>query len=162
MIFRPSQKLATKLKLSKLRSLSADVNPFVDWSAHLFLVSRTSYVILTNTASLYSVVLPAAGLTTEGLFLKAAYHALQSFLEDDGLGAMHREFIAPLTDSVQFASALNRSVIGSMNDLILGAKSWLSEEDLPLNEITAKLNETPLSYLDYVSPREALRAMGSI
>ena len=160
MIFRPSQKLATKLKLPTLRPLPPDVHPFADWSAHLFLVSRTSFVILTNTASLYSVLLPAAGPTTDGRFLESAYDALESFMEVDGLGELHRKFIAPSTDSVQFAAALNRSVTGSMNDLILEAKSWLSEENLPPNVVTAKLNETPLSYLDYRSPREALRAMG--
>jgi hypothetical protein len=161
MIFRASQKLATKLKLPKLRPLPADVNPFADWSAHVFLVGRTSYVILTNTTSLYSVLLPAAGLTTEVRFLEAAYDAVESFMEVDQLGAMHRKFIAPSTDSVQFATALSRSVTGSMNDLILGAKLWLREDDLPPNVIMANLNETPMSSLDYRSPREALRALGS-
>ena len=161
MIIRPSQKLATKLKLPKLQPLSADPNPFADWSANLFLVSRTPYVILTNTTSLFSVILPATGLTTEGRFVNAASNALQSFLEDDDLDALHWECIAPSTASVQFAGPLNRSVTGSMNDLILGAKLWLAEGGPTLNEVTVQLNETPLSYLDYSSPREAFLAMST-
>ena len=61
MIFRLSQKLAKKLKVSSLKPASADPNPFADWSAHLFTADRTQYLILTNTPSLYSMVIYGRG-----------------------------------------------------------------------------------------------------
>lgn len=57
MIFRLSQKLATKLKEGNLPTVPLDSNPYADWSAHLFTADRTQYIIVTNTKALYSVVM---------------------------------------------------------------------------------------------------------
>jgi hypothetical protein len=57
MVFRLSQKLGKKLKEGTLPSLPPDENPYADWSAHLFTADRTQYIIVTNTKSLYSVVM---------------------------------------------------------------------------------------------------------
>ena len=57
MILRLSQKLAKKLKEGTLTSLPLDENHYADWSAHLFTADRTQYIIVTNTQSLYSVVM---------------------------------------------------------------------------------------------------------
>jgi hypothetical protein len=57
MIFRVSQKLNTKIKAGKLDEMPLDENPYADWSAHLFMAGRVQYIILTNTASLYSCVM---------------------------------------------------------------------------------------------------------
>ena len=56
MIFRLSTKLATKLKVAPSKVLPLDKNPFADWSAHFFMGERTQFLIVTNTASLYSTV----------------------------------------------------------------------------------------------------------
>ncbi|MCL4195363.1 MAG: hypothetical protein KJZ87_26730 [Thermoguttaceae bacterium] len=63
MIFRLSRKLAAKLKEGSLPSLPLDENPYADWSAHLFTADRTQYIIISNTKSLYSVVLYGRGIT---------------------------------------------------------------------------------------------------
>ena len=55
MIFRLSQKLATKLHESGLPSLPLDENPYADWSAHLFTAERTQYVIVANTRSPFAM-----------------------------------------------------------------------------------------------------------
>ena len=57
MIFRLSQKLCTKIDAGKLRHMPLDENPYADWSCHLFTADRTQYIILCNTASLYSCVM---------------------------------------------------------------------------------------------------------
>jgi len=56
MIFRLSQKLSTKIKAGKVAEKSLDENPYADWSVPLFVVDRTQYIILSNTASMYSCV----------------------------------------------------------------------------------------------------------
>ena len=63
MIFRLSQKLKTKFKVGNLPTLPLHENPYADWSAHLFLADRTQYVILSNTKSLYSIVMYGKALT---------------------------------------------------------------------------------------------------
>ena len=72
MIIRLSQKLAKKLKLGTLPSLPSDENPYADWSAHLFTADRTQYIILTNTQSLYSVVMYGKGIADDSRFIGRA------------------------------------------------------------------------------------------
>ena len=43
MIFRLSQKLAAKLKVSPKVCAPLDANPFADWSAHLFTADCVQY-----------------------------------------------------------------------------------------------------------------------
>ena len=61
-----------------------DENPFADWSAGLFLVGRSQYILLTNTRSLYSTVLPGKGVTDEKTFLERALGSIREFMDADG------------------------------------------------------------------------------
>ena len=159
MIFRLSQKLAKKVKASSLKPAPADPNPFADWSAHLFTADRTQYVILTNTPSLYSTVIYGRGISNDSQFLDRALGAIREFIVDDGQEFIFRKFIAPASATVQFASALNRSVTGSMNDLVYHAQMWLTEGELSPFDVGFKLNEIPFSSLNYGNPREEFKAL---
>ena len=159
MIFRLSQKLAKKLKTSQPRPPPADPNPFADWSGHLFTADRTQYVILTNTPSLYSTVIYGLGIANDSQFLDRALGAIREFMVDDGQEFIFRRLIAPASATVRFASALNRSVTGSMNDLVYHAQMWLTEGDISPFDVGSKLNEIPFSSLDYRNPREVFKAL---
>ena len=80
---------------------------------------------------------------------------------DDGQEFIYSRFIAPSSSSVRFASALNRSVTGSMNDLVDEAQMRLTEYDLSPFDTSFNLNEMPMSFLDYLNPREAFKVLGS-
>ncbi len=159
MNFRVSQQLAKKLKLPRLQSAPLDPNPFADWSAHLFTADRTQFILVTNTASLYSTVFYGKGITNDGQFLDRALSAIREYMVDDGHEFIYRRFIAPASETVRFASALNRSVIGSMNDLVYHAQVWLTEGDLSPFDASYKLNDMPMSALDYRNPREAFASL---
>lgn len=159
MIFRLSAKLATKLKVAPKTSLPLDANPFADWSAHLFVADRTQYILITNTASLYSVVLFGRGITDDGQFLDAALSAMRHYMASDGTEFIFRKFIAPASGTVSFSKALNRSVIGSMNDLAYHATFWLVERELSPFDTAFKLNEIPFSALRYKNAREVLMGL---
>jgi len=147
MIFRLSQKLNSKIKAGALDTLPPDHNPYVDWSAHLFVVNQTQYIILSNTKALYSCVMYGAGITNESLFLERALSTIREFMEDDGHQFVYRKFIAPASGFVQFAKALNRSVTGSMNDLINHATYWVAEDELSPHDLGFRLNDILLSAL---------------
>jgi hypothetical protein len=66
MIFRLSRQLAQKIKVAPKVSAPFDPNPFADWSAHLFMADRTQYIILANTASLYTIVMDDSGPGSPG------------------------------------------------------------------------------------------------
>jgi hypothetical protein len=160
MIFRLSQKLAKKLKTPLLKPVPADSNPFADWSGHLFAADRTQYLILTNTPSLYSMVIFGKGIANESQFLDRALSSIREFTVADGQEFIFRQFIAPAAATVRFAPALNRSVTGSMNDLIDEAQMRLTEDESSPFDVGFMLNGMPMSYLDYGVPRDAFRALG--
>ncbi len=147
MIFRLSQKLNTKIKAGRLATLPSDENPFADWSANLFVSSRTPYILLTNTKSLYSTVMFGKGNSNDGLFIENALAAIREFMEADGQAFIYHRFIAPASETVQFAKALDRSVTGSMNEFTKFATYWLADGEESPFEIGFKLNDTPMSAL---------------
>lgn len=158
MILRLSQKLCAKIKAGKLTEMPLDVNPYADWACHLFTADRTQYILLSNTASLYSCVMFGKGITDDYRFIERALSTLREFMDDGGQQLAYRKFIAPVSGTVSFAKSLNRSVTGSMNDLVQGAKLHLADGMSP-HEVGFRLNETPLSVLGYSNPREEFKAL---
>jgi len=146
MILRLSQKLNTKIKAGKLIEMPLDENPYADWSCHLFTADRTQYIILMNTASLYSCVMYGRRISDDSTFIARALDTIRDFTADDGKQFIYRKFIAPSSGTVSFAKALNRSVTGSMNDHIHAVK-FVLEDDMAPSDIGYRLNETPMSAL---------------
>ena len=164
MILRLSQKLAKKIKAGTLTEMSLDENPYADWSCHLFTAGRTQYIIMSNTASLYSCVMYGRGISDDRRFIERALTAIREFMEDDGQQFVYRRFIAPASGMVRFAKALSRSVTGSMNDHVQAAKFYLADGMAP-HEVGFRLNQTPLSALTdangrkYANPREVFKLL---
>ena len=163
MILRLSQKLNTKIKAGKLREMPLDENPFADWSCHLFTADRTQYILLSNTASLYSCVMYGAGITCENRFIKRALSTIREFMEADGQALIYEKFIAPSSATVSFAKALNRKVTGSMNELVLAATDSLELNEIPPHDVGFNLNDLLLSAIatkesrGYGRPKEAFK-----
>jgi hypothetical protein len=150
-----------------LGALALHENPVADWSAHLFVAGHSQYILLSNTKSLYSTVLPGKGITNDSHFIERALSSIREFMEDDGQESVYRRFIAPASGSVRFAKALDRSVTGSMNDLIRHATVWLAEGDLSPHDVGVRLNDILLSALaqsksvPYGKPRDAFKELSS-
>lgn len=164
MIFRLSHKLNTKIKAGTLPALPLDENPLADWSAHLFVADRTQYVLLSNTKSLYSTIWFGKGITNVSQFIERALSSIRKFMEDVGRGAAYEQFIAPATAQLRLATALNRSVTGSMNDMTKHAVYWLAIEEISPFEIGSRLKEIPMSALKhgrsaYGLPRNVFEAL---
>jgi hypothetical protein len=164
MIFRLSQKLNTKIKAGPLHPLSLHENPFADWSAHLFVAGRTQHILLSNTKSLYSTVMYGKGITTESDFIERALSGIREFMQADGQEFAYRRFIVPASASVRFAKALDRTVTGSMNEMIKLATYLLAEGDISPFDVGFRLNDNLLSAIalggsPYGKPREAFKAL---
>ena len=159
MIFRLSQKLNTKIKAGTLGAQALHENPFADWSAHIFSADRTQYIIICNTRSLYSTVMYAKGITNDNLFITRALGGLREFMEDDGQEFIYTRLISPASATVRFAKALDRSVTGSVNDLIYHATMYLIEDEMAPHDVGFKLNEIPFSTLTYANPRETFKSL---
>ena len=161
MIFRLTSKLAKKLGTSPLSSLSYDKNknPLIDWNAHLFTAQRTQYIILTNTASLYSMVMHGRGITDDKHFVRAALSCMKEFLTMSGNNVIFQTLIEPQDQEVFFSKIIDRRILGSMNDLVFQAKVHLIEcHQAPL-DVSFLLNKCPMSYLNYSCPNDQFRRL---
>lgn len=159
MIIRPTAKLAKKIKVNPQEVLPATSDPFVDWSARLFNVGRTQQVMLTNTASLYSVVMPGAGVTDLQSLMDRALEALAERLASDGLQDVYNVRILPAWRDASVSKALSQSVTGSMNDLEFTVNLVMYEEGLSRMEASQRINEMPMGSLKFASPGKAFAAM---
>ena len=167
LVFRISHKLNAKIKAGPVSPLPSDENPFADWSAHLFAADRTQYILLSNTKSLYSIVMYSKGITDERRFIERALSSLREFMGDDGQAFVYHHFIAPASATVHFAKALDRTVTGCMNELIVQATALLVGDELSEFDVGFRLNEVLLSALaaskadKYGTPRGAFKSMAS-
>jgi hypothetical protein len=168
MILRLSQKLSTKIKAGTLKAMPLEENPYADWSCHLFTFDRTQYILVSNTKSLYSCVLYGKGVSNNNVFIERVLSSLREFMEDDGQSFIYQKFVAPASDTVSFAKDLNRSVIGSMNDLIGHTLAWLEYGDIAPHELGFRLNDILLSAIaisksdKYGKPNEAFQRLAEV
>jgi len=167
MIFRLTQKLCRKIKTGALAAAPLDENPYADWSARLFTADRTQYILLCNTASLYSIVIYGRGITDSSLFLDHAMQSIREAMIEDGLELIYMNFIAPVTGSATFHKSLDRAVIGSMNDFQWHAQYALASKGISTFELGRLLNNMPCKslstpeYSSFASPREALKCLNA-
>ncbi len=149
MIFRVTQKLAEKIKVVPALALPSHDNPFLDWTANLFMVSRWQCIILTNSASLYSIVIPAKGVPNEKAFVAQSMKVLRDTMSLDGLVSIFDAKVAPVLDSISLCKAGDRGVLASMNQLVFQAKCDLIEMGHPLPLVNHRINRIPMSKLKY-------------
>ena len=148
MIFRLSNKLSQKIKVKPESALPLDIHPLADWSAHVFISDRAQYLILTNTASLFTIILPGRGITTANQFASKALAYMAGFLRDSGYDPIYQECIEPYSASVHFSKPLNRGVIGSMTDYVKHAQFISIDRGVPPDQIVWLLNIMPMFYLE--------------
>src|SRR5512133_791999 len=123
LIFRVTQKLATKLKIAPAITLPRADDPLTDWTANLFVANRSQYLIVTNSATLYSVIFAGRGIAKPEHFIERAYAAIMAQMVQDGCGALFKERIIPAGNEVVFSKTGDRKVMGSINDLVRCAKA---------------------------------------
>jgi len=161
MIFRLTLKLAKKIGIAPLPAIPYDNNRnrILDWNAHLFTAQRIQYIILTNTVSLYSIVMQGRGITNDKKFIREALSCMHDFMIIDGNKVMYENFIEPESKTIYFSKIVDRRVSGSMNDFIFQAKVDLIEGHKQPFDVSLRLNESPMSYLNYSHPRNEFRKL---
>ena len=137
MILRLTLKLAKKIGLAHLPAIPCDENrnPILDWNANLFTVQRTQFIILTSTASLYSLILHGRRITNEKQFVRETLRSIEEFMTLDANEIMYDNFIEPESKINYFSKIIDRRILGSMNDLIFQAMIYLSEGQKSLFDV---------------------------
>ena len=157
---RPTKMLARRLGIELPATPPAVSNRVADWCAHEFRTQRFKYLIFFNTASLYPVLTYARGVTDDHELIERLTEAMKLNLEGTKLEFQYQRWIAPELAAVQWAPIPDRSIMGSMNDLILMAKYHLKYEgDSPV-ELSRKLAQAPMSMLGMRSPDRVFPTLG--
>lgn len=161
MIIRLSQQMMKKVKVSVPASLEPAPNPLCDWAVHLYRSRRLQYLLATNTTSLFSVTFSGRGITDQEVLQSRLFPALHQLHSDAGLEETFERFIAPCVGQVAWSKAGNRSVTGSMNELIYQAQWIMEERALSSLELSQELNQSLFSFIQYQRPLEAHRQLAS-
>ena len=125
------------------------------WSAHYVRINRKPVVMMMNDATLWSIIIPATGVTTLAKLLPV-------FLQRVGeVWASHDAEFDPSNQNVVFFSRSNRSLIGSMNDAVSQmhfSERMAREENRPMdwNEMETYLNRMPYGAMKYDRPLERM------
>ena len=117
-------------------------------------------MLIANTASLYSLLAPADGLNELEQFGYGLIRYLERRLLEDGFTEIFMKRIAPELQALELGKSLNRSVTGSMTDMVKLTKFML-DDGKSLHEVAADLNRTPFQALQYVHPREQFAGMAT-
>jgi hypothetical protein len=163
MIIRLTEKLAKKIKETELLSLPLADNPLAEWTARLFAVDRTQYILITNTATLYSVVMFGRRAMNDNAFINAMLDSLRDVMGQDGLGEIYQRHVAPQAGRISFAKSASRSVTSSMNQMSFEAEVHLSSGEVSPFEVSFRLNDSLRSYgKEYRRPKEVFCAAAII
>jgi hypothetical protein len=138
-----TQKVRKRLKLAATPpGSSPPTTALGDWYVNLVRFGRQQVVMGTSERSLLTVLLPARDLRQS--LVPNLQWAVQQLLTVLGVPseAVSRE-IAEMQPAT-FASAVNRRVLGSMNEFAWQAGAYLDRTDDAL-ELARQLSETPMS-----------------
>ena len=154
MILRLTAKLGSKIGASPEQCLSLSMNPFLDWVGHLFTAERTQYIILSNTVSLYSIIMYGRGITDDNEFISQSLSNMRELMASDGLEFIFHRLIAPSAGTIRYSKVRDRKVLGSIAELVREARFYIIERQTSPFDAASQVNQIPLSYLRYKHPKE--------
>ena len=161
MIVRCTRKLLHELSIRDESLDSGETAPglFADWHANLVRIDRRKCLLLADSRTLFTFLVPAVLrrdlLDFGGLLRTHCSRTLSSHGIDPGQ-------VPALSSScpVRFAKTNNRSVLGSMNDYAFQFKVHITAErglkHTNMSRLNHKMNETPMGALNYERPIRAV------
>lgn len=127
----------------------------LSWSAHVFRIGPTPFLLFMNDASLSAILAPAKEIRRYGDVVQFLLERIRKLWVQHG-----REF-DPTAHPVMVLPRTNRSLMGSMNEAIHAIRfhhEWSRKGGPPFNCLTMEnqLNTTPYKAINYAFPREFL------
>lgn len=69
------------------------------------------------------------------------------------------KIIAPNSARITLSKTINKSVLGSINDMVNMSKFVVESEDMSPFDLSDFLNNTPFKFINYQSPLAAFKSM---
>ena len=159
MIIRFTDKLSKKLKLGNISRVEKYPGPFLEWYAHLFSIQRTQYILVTEATSLYTVIMYGRGVVDDNIFFQQFFSFLRQKMEEIEGRMIFERIIAPNSARITLSKTINKSVLGSINDMVNMSKIIVERDDMSPFDLSDYLNNTPFKYINYQSPLVAFKSM---
>ena len=117
MVFRLTKKASEQTHIS-VTNKGQSQNRYCDWFVDLFVgEDRKKYFLITNSFSLFSIVISAKGIRGEEVFSKNVLNQLRIYFEKTGHSDLFSQFIQPFENEIIFTKTNSRSVLKSMEGL---------------------------------------------
>ena len=159
MILRATKKVRDRigLKASNCEPPNRASRFLEEWYVNSITIDRRQYLLFSEAITLYSVVVPSRGITSRKKLEEQAIDILfKQFKYNTDLDGRIFESLA---QSIFILKAQNRSVLSSMNQLILAAQYGGDDPSQGFDD----LNDLILGALKYDSPRDAfIKAINAI
>jgi hypothetical protein len=125
------------------------------WYGNTFEAGGVSYILTTNAASLYSVVLAAGDLGDARAYVRAFLGALETQMKAEGLAALYDEVIAPASGEVVLAKTADRKVLGTMKQMAQECAIGVAYHDAGPVGLSEQINGCLYRMNGRNTPREA-------
>lgn len=155
MIIHFTQKLRKKIDLPEVTTGTVAAGAHLRWYANLFKIGQTQFILTTNAASLYSVVIFGRGIADSSDYLLRFLPALRDQLESNDMEMIYLRCIAPHTGAITLAKTESRSVLGSMNDMVNACEFFIDREFPDPWRMGEGINNTPYKAIGHRLPRKA-------
>jgi hypothetical protein len=159
MVFRFTRAAQKKLKIGALAALAPAENLFYEWFVHVFHARRYRYFITTNAATLFTVIIPGAGVKDDSIYFDNIFDAIKLQMEDVSMEFIYRRLIATKTAEILLSTTNSKSILGSMNDMIFNAKFLLDHEKMSPFDAGRFINKTPFSGIGMDYPENRMKNM---
>jgi hypothetical protein len=160
-VFRGTQKLLKELRLRKEKLGDPGEGFMGSWFANVFRLERRNSVLITNDRTLYSVLLWGLRRPDFDDLGSQFVAGLAVNLRRDGFDTGLIASVSMACHPIQWAATNNRSVLGSMNDLIscskylVGLRRQATEREIA--NLNCDLNRTPMSALKHIVAMDEMR-----
>lgn len=151
-VFRCTQRLAKRLKVSLADNAFPSSGALGDWYSGPLNVGRSRYILCLSERTLLPVILPARKSEFPGRF--ADY--LETVLRDLGNSGPRVDAELRAATGAVFAKTQSRSLVSTFNDFTFCAEPHLDAGDSPL-EASLRLSEMSSKAIGYGFPADVTR-----
>ena len=159
MVLHYTHAMRKKFKVEEVTREEISTLPQLSWYVNFFTANRIQYILTTNAASLFSVLLYKRGMRDDGDYIKEFLSELREHLEDLDMQLIFDRVIANRTGSIVISKTFDRSVLGSMNDMVHAVKILGERDDTTPWDLSKTINTTPYSAIGYMKPVEGFRRL---
>ena len=154
--FRCTKRVLQRLGIEAIAHAPGSTTLLGDWYVNLLLIRRQRLLIFVSEPTLLSVFVPVSKLS---VLVPHFRKALAELLQELGAPSSAIEVETSEMETATFATTANRSVLGSMNDLMFQAR-WEIEErpGQELLQLALRLSRIPCKPLGYRLPHEVALA----